>query len=171
MIRLNSMGPEHIDATYAWLATSPHLRRQIDSLGIPTPERNRAYWERNFADQSREDYAIVEQTDGHIGNCGLMGIDRERRKAELWIYLAEAKGRGYGSAALNLLLRRAFVELELNRVHLRVVSSNERAVAFYQRAGFSLEGCARADTIHDGTPTDSILLALLRDEYRKTVGK
>ena len=41
-----------------------------------------------------------------------------------------------------------------------------RALAFYERAGFSIEGRARGDTVHDGIRLDSILLSLLAEEYK-----
>lgn len=160
------MGMEHVDATCGWLMHSAELRRQIDSLDVPDPEGNRAYWQRKFKDGSREDYAILDDENRHVGNCGLTGIDLRRGKAELWIYLGEARGKGAGQAALQLLLERAFSGLGLSRVHLRVVASNERALAFYERAGFSIEGRARGDTIHDGVRLDSILLSLLAEEYK-----
>ncbi len=160
------MAMEHVDATCNWLMHSAELRRQIDSLDAPEPGGNRAYWRRNFEDRSREDYAILDDEGRHVGNCGLMGIDLRRSKAELWIYLGEARGKGAGGIALRLLLERAFSGLGLARVHLRVVESNERAVAFYERAGFSIEGRARGDTIHDGIRLDSILLSLLAEEYK-----
>ena len=166
MIELQRMNERHFDQTHAWLASSAGLRAQIDSLAAPTPDGNRAYWRRNLSDESRADFAIVE--DGrHIGNCGLTHIDRRRGKAELWIYLGERRGGGGGSSALKLLLDHAFGPLGLRRVHLRVVETNDRVVEFYRRAGFQIEGRARADTLQDGRSIDSILMSILAHEHRR----
>jgi len=165
MVQLVRMGEEHLDRTWSWLAQSAELRAQIDSLDVPTLDGNRRYWRQKFQDKSREDYAILAEASRHVGNCGLVAIDTRRRKAELWIYLGEAYGQGVGAKALHLLLSRAFDDLKLHRVYIRVVASNPRALAFYLRAGFKIEGHARGDTIQDGASLDSTLLSILSSEY------
>jgi RimJ/RimL family protein N-acetyltransferase len=159
------MDEEHIDRTCSWLAQSAALRAQIDSLDVPTLDGNRLYWQQKLQDKSREDYAILAGASRHVGNCGLVAIDARRRKAELWIYLGETLGRGVGAKALRLLLSRAFDDLKLHRVYIRVVATNPRALAFYLRAGFKVEGHARSDTIQDGKRLDSTLLSILSEEF------
>jgi len=164
MVQLVRMAEEHVDRTWNWLAQSTELRAQIDSLDVPSLDGNRRYWQQKLQDKSREDYAILADASRHVGNCGLVAIDARRKKAELWIYLGETYGRGVGAKALRLLLSRAFDELKLRRVYIRVVATNQRALAFYLRAGFKIEGCARSDTIQDGKSLDSTLLSILSDE-------
>lgn len=164
LVRLARMTDDHLAATCRWLRGSPELRRQVDCLEAPTEEGNVAHWHARWSETNREDYAIRVDQDGHVGNCGLCNIDRQRRKAELWIYLGAGRGTGRGSAAVRQLLVRAFDELHLNRVYLRVVSDNPRALGFYERLGFVLEGRFRQDTIHDGNPVDSIWMAMLASE-------
>jgi RimJ/RimL family protein N-acetyltransferase len=165
MIRLEPMREDHFDRTFEWLSTSADLRAQIDSLDTPSIEGNRSYWRRNLQDQSRQDYAIVTVDGRHVGNCGLVGIDRRRGKAEMWIYLGYDYGTGLGSKALKLLLDHAFGVLALRRVSLRVVDGNQRAVNFYLRAGFMIEGRARSDTVRDGKSIDSTLMSILAHEH------
>src|SRR5580765_418962 len=38
MVELQPMTERHFDQTCAWLADSPELRAQIDSLGVPSPD-------------------------------------------------------------------------------------------------------------------------------------
>jgi RimJ/RimL family protein N-acetyltransferase len=159
------MGEEHMDRTCNWLAQSAELRAQIDSLDVPTFDGNRRYWQQKLQDKSREDYAILADATHHVGNCGLVAIDAHRSKAELWIYLGETYGQGVGAKALHMLLRRAFADLKLHRVYIRVVATNPRALAFYLRAGFKIEGHARGDTIQNGKRLDATLLSILSNEY------
>jgi RimJ/RimL family protein N-acetyltransferase len=161
-ITLEPLSDRHLEATLEWLR-DPGLRAQIDSLGEPTPEEHRAYWDRRFADESQEAYAVLAGSR-HVGAGGLQ-LDRRRRKAELWLYLGEARGQGIGRAAAALLLRRAFRELELNRVAVRVVATNEAALSFWCSLGFTDEGRAREDSWIEGRPVDSILLGLLAREW------
>jgi RimJ/RimL family protein N-acetyltransferase len=161
-ITLEPLTDRHLEATLEWLR-NPGLRAQIDSLGEPTPDEHRAYWERRFADESHEAYAVMAG-GRHVGAGGLE-LDRRRLKAELWLYLGEARGQGIGREAAALLLRRAFGELGLNRAAVRVVATNEAALAFWRSVGFTDEGRAREDTWIDGRPVDSMLLGLLAREW------
>lgn len=164
-VRLVQMADKHLPATYRWLSESSELRRQIDCLSVPTRNGNLEYWHTKWSDKTREDYAIVNADDEHVGNCGLCDIDTQRRKAQLWIYLGGHYGVGYGTEAVRELLSRAFLELKLNRVYLRVVATNHRADKFYAGLGFVREGVFRQDTILDGKYVDSVLMSLLATEY------
>ncbi|MDA8232959.1 MAG: GNAT family protein [Magnetospirillum sp.] len=159
------MSAEHLSQTRGWLR-DPSLRREIDCLAPPTIEQNKAYWEARWNDPSREDYAILREDREHVGNCGLGSIDSKRRKCELWIYLGCAQGQGIGKAAFRILLARAFDGLNFNRVYLRVVEGNNRALQFYRGFGFTLEGRWREDTVLDGKTVDSLWLSMLATEYR-----
>src|SRR5690242_739470 len=132
-VRLAHMSDEHLQATRLWLQDA-RLRQQVDSLGAPG-EGHRSYWNTRLADERQEAFAILEG-NRHVGNCGLRDIDRERRKAELWMYLGEHRGLGVGSAALTELVEHAFGDLDLHRVYLRVLANNDGAQRFYRRFGF-----------------------------------
>lgn len=155
----------HLAATFFWLAQNPCLRKQIDSLEPPSSQAaNAECWKRRWADPTRADFAII--ADGlHVGNCGLIDIDRRRRKAQLWIYVSNGKGQGYGTLAVRRLLDFAFLEQQLQRVYIRVLANNLGAVAFYERLGFVHEGLLRQDTIHNGTGIDSHAMAILAKDY------
>lgn len=159
------MSEEHLAATCRWLRDSRQLREQVDCLTPPTEEGNATYWRDKWRDPSREDYAILG-TDGlHVGNCGLAGIDLQRRKAELWMYLGQRHGEGLGASALKQLLVRGFRHLGLSRVWLRVVATNVAAERFYARHGFVVEGRLRRDTIRDGVAVDAIAMSILANEF------
>jgi RimJ/RimL family protein N-acetyltransferase len=162
-VTLEPLSDRHLVATLGWLR-DPGLRAQIDSLGEPTPDEHRAYWQRRLADATDEAYAVLAGPR-HVGNGGLR-LDRRRMKAELWLYLGEARGQGIGRAAAALLLRRGFRELGLNRVAVRVVATNQPALRFWRSLGFADEGRAREDTWINDDPVDSMLLSLLAREWR-----
>lgn len=161
------MDDSHLANTCHWLRDSPRLREQVDCLDAPSEEGNRTYWHSKWQDSRREDYAIATTADHiHIGNCGLCDIDPLRQKAQLWIYLGEVFGQGAGTIAVTQLLDRGFGSLNLERIYLRVVASNQRALHFYQKLGFVEEGRFRRDTLVDGRPIDAICMAMLKSEYQ-----
>src|SRR5689334_1854061 len=101
-VQLARMTEEHLEATRRWMQ-DPQLRQQIDSLGVPG-EGHAEYWRARWEDGTQEVFAILDEHGEHVGNCGLQAIDRQRRKAELWIYLGEKRGQGLGTASVRQLL-------------------------------------------------------------------
>lgn len=166
MVKIVRFGQEHLDTTRRWLTNSARLREQIDCLSAPSRLENETYWRAKLKDETREDYAIVDDVAGHTGNCGLSEIDRKRKKAQLWIYLGDGEGRGIGEKAVRALLTRAFDDLALERVYLRVLVTNPRAYAFYNALGFVDEGRLRHDTLRGNEYVDAFLLSMLSGEFK-----
>jgi RimJ/RimL family protein N-acetyltransferase len=108
--------------------------------------------------------------DRLIGFVGLGGVQGSQGDAWMSIGLGDRQdwGKGYGTDALQVLLRYAFTELNLHRVSLAVFEYNPRALRSYEKAGFRIEGCQRKMTQREGRRWDGILMGILRDEWEKT---
>ena len=75
------------------------------------------------------------------------------------------RNQGYGSDALQLILRFAFMELNLYRLSILVGEDNPDAMRFFTRFGF-IEEVRRRKAIHrDGQEWDLVHLGILRDEW------
>lgn len=101
--------------------------------------------------------------DKKIGSVYIRDIDTVHRKGEYGIFIgeAEARGKGYGTAAALLMKRHAFSKLHLHRLFLRVFADNARAIASYEKAGFVREAYLRDDVCIDGQFRDIVLMAAL----------
>ena len=107
----------------------------------------------------------------YLGQCALTMIDNAARRAELAIVLApDSANRGYGREAIDLLLRFAFLQLNLNRVYLQVHADNTRAIHVYEACGFVREGCLRAHFYRDGRYIDAVQMGILRAEWEARQG-
>jgi RimJ/RimL family protein N-acetyltransferase len=64
-----------------------------------------------------------------IGSCQLLGVHPIHRHAELQVRIGEAaaRGHGYGTQALELLLQFGFTDLHLHRISLHVFADNAAA--------------------------------------------
>ncbi len=102
-----------------------------------------------------------------IGSCQLHNINPVHRTAELQIRLGVAKeqGHGYGTEAVRLLLNFAFKDLNLNRVGLHVLVTNEAALRVYEKVGFVQEGVLRKAAHIDGKYVDIAVMGILREEH------
>ena len=77
-------------------------------------------------------------------------------------------GKGYGTDAMRVVLRFAFVELNLHRVGLNVFEYNPRAIRSYEKAGFVEEGRLRGFLHRNNRRWDLIFMGILRDEWERT---
>jgi RimJ/RimL family protein N-acetyltransferase len=105
--------------------------------------------------------------DSLVGSCQLHGIHPVHRSAELQIRIGSegARGRGFGTEAVHLLLCHGFRDLNLERIFLHVFATNTRAIRVYERLGFVREGRLRRAAFIDGSYIDVVVMAVLRDEW------
>ena len=111
---------------------------------------------------------MVREPEQFIGVTGLHRLDVRNHHAEFGITVGEksAWSKGYGTEATRLMVQYAFDRLNLNRVWLHVYEFNERAIRVYQKVGFRPEGRLRQDTYRDGRYWDTLVMGVLRDEWR-----
>lgn len=83
------------------------------------------------------------------------------------IYAREDWGKGYGTEAMRLMLRYAFIELNLRRVTLTVFEYNPRAIHSYEKAGFHHEGRLRGALLKDGKRWDMLYMGILFDDWKE----
>nr|WP_308742750.1 GNAT family protein [uncultured Anaerocolumna sp.] len=114
---------------------------------------------------------IIEykETGQAVGIISLIHIDTKNRSAECVIDIGEKDmwGKGIGKAALTMILRYAFDELNLHRVFLQVFSFNQRAINLYEKIGFKQEGQLRQALYRGGNWHDIIVMGILSAEYKQ----
>lgn len=108
-----------------------------------------------------------------IGNLGLFDMDMRSRRAVLGIFIGEAKNfnKGYGSEAIRMLLRYAFDTLNLNKVCLWHLATNERGHACYRKAGFKQVGLLARHSFSNGKYVDAVIMEIFADEFRALYDK
>ena len=80
-------------------------------------------------------------------------------------------GQGYGSEAIEWVLRWAFQTAGMHRVDLGTFGFNHRAIKFYERVGFVLEGRKREAFWIDGKWCDDVMFGMLEGDWRATYGQ
>lgn len=101
------------------------------------------------------------------GHVGLYNIDHRIRCAEFAIMLGNRSiwGQGVGRKCIQFALEYGFEELNLNRIYLSVLATNERATNLYLKVGFKEEGRLEQAQYKGGHYIDVVLLRILRQEY------
>lgn len=169
-LRLEPLGPAHLDATWAALQDAEHLRL-TGTRAVFTRAQVLAHLERVAGDDERGDWAITDAAGGrYLGEIVLNDLNADDRAMNVRIMLAPgAPGRGYGTEAMTAVLDHAFGAVGLHRVSLDVFAFNPRALRSYEKAGFVVEGRQRDTLLWDGEWTDSVLMAVLSTDHRPTL--
>lgn len=145
----------------------------------PRPENEvRAEHERivarsqNPVDQYDKQLWEIDTTDGvHIGSTGHYRVDKHNRKTTVAIVIYEREywNRGYGTEALQLLLRHLFQRRKLHRVELRTLAENARMIRCAEKCGFRTEGLLRDARYfeRDGEYHDDVTMGVLASDVLK----
>ncbi len=174
-IRLRASEREDIPRFVVWL-NDPEVRAGLE-LFLPLSEELEENWfDEMLKRPATEQPLVIEILEGDswraIGNCGFNAIDWRIRSGEVGIFIGEKScwNRGYGTGAMQILLKHGFETLNLNRIGLRVYENNQRAIRSYQKAGFIQEGILRCAQYKDGEYLDVLLMSVLRDEWERDSG-
>lgn len=167
-IYLRPLRPDDIDRIYQW-HNSEELYRSLESPFRPVSRLAVQEWlNARLAFSLQEvNLAICSTSDfQHIGNIYLRDVDWIARSAELHIFIGNGqhRGKGYGAAAVRCILKYAFRDLGLNKVHLRVLEENIVALNIYQKCGFVVEGVLRNHVFKNGLFKNVVAMGLLAEE-------
>lgn len=160
-------------ACFAEWWNDPKLGLLQSMLALPVPQANQIERFREWSankDRSSAAFSVVRRADQTLlGQVALTEINVLPRNATFAIMIApEFQGAGYGTDTTRTALRWGFGELDLHRIGLSTFSFNTRAIAAYQRAGFTEEGRRREVIPHDGHRYDEVIMGILRREWEGT---
>lgn len=151
-----------------WI-NDPEIRSYMGTLHFPTTkEQLKDYVCKHTSNPNIVFFAIVDKTNNkHIGNIKLGPIDWINRKGEHGFLIGDKEywGKGFGSEALTLLLRYAFLELNLNKINASFSSLNIASIKVHEKVGFTVEGKRRQEKYENGIYNDIILVGITREEF------
>lgn len=102
----------------------------------------------------------------YIGNCGLVGISKEHRNAELVYFIhPDFWNRGFATEACKRIIRFGFEELGLERIYGRCMAKNTGSRRVMEKAGFRYEGLGRHEVFKWGRFEDVARFGLIRSEW------
>ena len=97
-----------------------------------------------------------------VGGTGLHRIDWIGRRFELGYWCRSSRvGHGFVGEAVEAITRCAFEQMQARRVEVRMDDGNERSRRVAERAGFTLEGVLRCQSLTPtGEPRDTRVYAM-----------
>ena len=169
-VRLRAVERSDLPKFHEWLNDS----EVTDGLLVilPLSMRDEEKWFENAAQRRPEEQPLaIEIRQGRgwrlIGNLGFFDLDTTNRSAEFGIFIGDKSewNKGYGTEAVQLLLKHGFETLNLHRICLRVYATNPRARRSYEKAGFVHEGTFREAVYRHGKYADVHVMSVLRSEW------
>lgn len=131
------------------------------------PYTNEELWHARLTESSapgKTDLLLVAELEGAVvGAAGLHPAGASQRRRHAWSIgisvLADAQGRGVGSALMAGLCDYADRWVGALRLELSVYTDNARALGLYKKFGFEIEGTMRGYAMRDGQFTDTYAMA------------
>ena len=111
----------------------------------------------------------IETLDGvNIGGINLNSIDERNGTFSIGMQIdGQCRGKGYGTSAMGIVLKYAFLERRLNKYYGSVLCGNIASAAMLKKLGCKEEGVRRQMVYSDGKYHDEIMFGLTKDEYLK----
>jgi RimJ/RimL family protein N-acetyltransferase len=111
---------------------------------------------------------VAEGGDEVIGMAAIRIIEGNAKVGEIGYWLGRKHwGKGIVSEAAAMMLKFAFKDLKLNKVHAKVMSPNSASVKILGKNNFMLEGNLRKQDCKIGKIYDVLVFGLLKEEYKK----
>lgn len=108
-------------------------------------------------------FAIEDlETKKYIGGCGINDVNWLTRVATIGIMIGDKDywGKGYGSDAIQVLIKFIFEDMNMRKIRLSTFSFNERALKCYTKCGFEIEGVLKDEIFKNGKYYDEMILSI-----------
>ena len=155
-------------------ASDPKVVRFMD-WGPNTEEETKAFISRSISSQKekpRKRYTLaitLKEENKLIGSCDLCVESPENKEG--WIgYCLNRQfwNKGYATEAAEALLRFGFQQLGLHRIFAAVDPKNIVSIHVLEKTGMQYEGHLREHKWSKGRWRDSLLYAILENEWKRT---
>ena len=115
--------------------------------------------------KSKDDILLgifLSKNSKHIGNITLHMIDWRNRRGAIGIIIGEkrARGKGYATEAIKLVVRHAFDKLNIHKLYAGTVEGNEASRRAFKSVGFKEEGLLKEHFYLNGKYLDCYRMAL-----------
>ena len=164
MYRLRELEEEDVKIINFWRNDT----RVIDNLAAPFRYINVDVDENWFSAYMKQRNNTVRcsilDDDILIGLVSLTNVDNINQTAQLHIMIGETNywGKGAGTFAVREMVNHAFNNLNLQRIELEVLESNDKAIGLYKKCGFLVEGKKERCIFKKGTFQNMLIMAKLR---------
>jgi len=136
-------------------------------IDLPVSFEKTLDWCKSITDRpDRMDFCF--EVDGAVaGFAGIVNIDQKSKVAELYIFLHPSFfSKGLGTVFLHHLIAFGKLELNLRKISLWVTLDNTKAVTFYEKNNFQVEGVLKQHVWFRGSYRDRALMSIFTEDFQ-----
>ena len=149
------------------LRNDPSTWPMLTDVALIDAQAQRDWFQRIRTATNRRYYVVCDDDHDFIGIVRMDEIDTTNRSIRIGADIVpELRRKGYANRVFALLERYCFDTLNMHRLWLLVLETNQAAQALYQKRGFREEGRLTQALFRDGAYRDYILMYRLEDDYR-----
>ena len=157
-VYLREMTVDDTDKIVSW-RNAPHVMENF-IYRIPLTREDHLNWIKTKVETGLvRQFVIGRIEDGReFGSIYFRDIDNENHTCEFGIFIGdpEMAGKGYGYEAQMLSMHFVFMEMQMEKVELRVLEKNKAAIHNYEKCGFKLIE-DKAEYLGEGKAREKIL--------------
>ncbi len=154
-IQLRKIDKSDSESIISWRNNPNVLKNFVDQRILTLENHNK--WLQDYVETGLVCQYIIEVIEGEdvekVGSVFLKGINHINLTAEFGIFIGNDsfRGKGIGTTAVNLAVRKAFNEFGLDSVFLRVFKDNINAIQSYKKIGFREDLSYKSININERT--------------------
>ncbi len=157
------------------LINDPDTEKLVGGSSWPVSTEEQETWQKKQIGRKDTLRSIIveTETDNPVGTIIISDIDQKNGVAQVHIkLLSKFRGKGFGSDALNAIVKFVFFELRMNCIYAEILAYNASSVRLFEKCGFSREGVLRERIYKNGCYCDVYIYSILnRDVEKKCIGK
>jgi len=156
----------HLENALRWM-NDPEVTQYLMMVMGVTPGMEEEWMDRVQRRDVEYVWAILDDQNRHIGFTGIHGINWRLRSGTTGTVIGEksAWGKGYGTDVMRIRTKFAFEILNLHRLQSESRIDNIASQRALEKAGYRREGTARKKLYYGGRWYDTILYAILDEDY------
>ncbi|GCD08896.1 GNAT family N-acetyltransferase [Clostridium tagluense] len=174
LVRLRAWSPEDWEWDYYNNFDTSAMR--LGDCEVPFPptvleSKNFSEKIANLSNNTGRTYFAIETLEGTIvGRINFNNNDERNGTFEIALLIdRDYRGKGYGTAAMKILLQYAFMEKRLNKYCGSLLEGNIGSVAMHKKLGCQQEGLCKENIYTNGRYCDEILFGLTKEDYLKMI--
>ena len=117
--------------------------------------------------ETNPEYWMIWVEDERVGYFRLTNFSKTNRNMYIGADIhPDRQGKGYAFQAYSMFIPGVFAAWDLRKISLEVLATNQKAINLYQKLGFFEEGRKRDEVLKGDIYVDSIIMSILRDEWK-----
>ncbi len=143
------------------------LQEEIELPPVEVTAQEQSRQVAGFSPETGRLMFTVETLDGiAVGGLNLNSVNERNGTFSIGIHIwVGFRSKGYGTAAMRILLKYAFLERRLNKFNSGGVEGNVASTTMHKKLGCVQEGVRRQMYYSDGRYFDWMLFGLTKDEF------